>query len=164
MRTPLKRSALAPWSIPAPSSIGAFALQTPIPVISSVSYRVLKLNIYKPGFPRSTNFVECVPIWVTSWRLTEKPQGRQKHFSPYLMLLHAHGAESNAAVGPGLSHEPLLLWVAGMGNQDRNRVELAYESLDNLILVLIQAWELTGNCLAETRSQSLGPSVIYKNL
>lgn len=41
-------------SIPAPSSIGAYAMQTPIPVISSITYRVLKLNAYKPDFSRST--------------------------------------------------------------------------------------------------------------
>lgn len=41
-----------------------------------------------------------------------------KPVNPYLMFLHARSVGANA-VGPALSHEPLLLWVVDKGSRDR---------------------------------------------
>lgn len=108
--TPARTSkcpALAPWSIPAPL---AFALQTPIPLSSSVSYWVLKfMNIYEPGFFQKHKLCRMQfplgsfpPLTVTA-----------QPVNPYLMFLRARSAGASAAVSPALSHEPLLLWVIG---------------------------------------------------
>lgn len=63
-----------------------------------------KHKLYRMQFPLGSFF----PLTVTA-----------KPVNPYLMFPHAHSEGANAAVGPALSHEPLLLLVVDKGSQDR---------------------------------------------